>query len=74
MNDSSAVSALWWVPGDVGISLPLGLANRELQRLAKDSGAGPVASWAVEDASRSCESTESTETIEGVLEMVGETV
>ena len=71
MNESSAVSALWWVLADADVSLPLGSANRELMRLAKDSRAGPVASWTVEDVSRSSERTESTETVEG-LEGTGE--
>jgi hypothetical protein len=59
------------VLADVNVSLPLGSANRELIRLAKDSGAGPVASWTVEDVSRSSERIESTETMEGVLEVEG---
>jgi hypothetical protein len=59
------------VLADVNVSLPLGSANRELIRLAKDSGAGPVASWTFEDVSRSSERTESTETMEGVLEVEG---
>ena len=57
---------------NVDVSFPLCSANRELIRLAKDSGAGPVASWTVEDVSRSCERTESTETMEGELEGTGE--
>jgi hypothetical protein len=40
-------------------------------RLAKDSRAGPVASWTVEDVSRSSERIESTETMDGVLEVEG---
>jgi hypothetical protein len=59
------------VLADVNVSLPFGSANRELMRLAKDSGAGPVASWTVEDVSRSSERIESTETMEGVLEVEG---
>jgi hypothetical protein len=63
-------------PADVDVSLLLGLANRELIRLAKESRVlvGPVAPWTVEDVSRSCETTESTETIEGVLERTDETM
>jgi hypothetical protein len=56
------------VLADVNVSLPLGSANRELIRLVKDSGAGPVAS---RDVSRSSERIESTETMEGVLEVEG---
>jgi hypothetical protein len=77
MNESSpAASALGQVSADVNVSLPLGLANRELIRLAKElrALAGPVASWTVEGVSRSCERTESIETIEGVLERTDETV
>jgi len=57
---------------DVNVSLPFGSTDRELMRLAKDSGAGPVASWRVEDVSRSCERKESRESMEGVLEGTGE--
>ena len=56
MNESSTVSALWWVL--VGVSLPLGSANRKLISLINDSWVGPVASWTVEDVSRSCEKAE----------------
>jgi len=72
VNEPSAVSAFWPVLADVNVSLPLSSANRELKRLAKGPGAGAVASWTVEDVSRSCERTESTETMEGVLEGTGE--
>ena len=66
MNESSAVSA-------VDAPFPLGSANRELIRLAKDSRAGPpVASWTIEESSSLCERIESTETMEGVLEGTGE--
>jgi hypothetical protein len=54
---------------DINVSLPLGSANMELIRSAKDSWAGPVASWTVEDVSRSSERIELTETMEGVLEV-----
>ena len=57
---------------DFDVSLPFGSANRDNMRPAKDSRAGPVASWTVEDVSHSCESTESTETMEGVLEGTGD--
>jgi hypothetical protein len=56
---------------NVTVSLTLGSASRELMRLAKDSRAGPVASWTVEDVSRSSERIESTETMDGVLEVEG---
>jgi hypothetical protein len=60
------------VLANVDVSLPLGSANRELMRLVEDSLAGPVASWTVEDVSGPCKRTESTETMEGVLEGAGE--
>ena len=75
MNESSpAASAFWQGAADVDVSLPLGLAKRELIRSTKDSRAGPVAPWTVEDVSRSPERRESTETMEGVLERTDETV
>ena len=58
---------------DVNVSLPLGPIDRELIRLAKDSGGG--APWKAEVVVwRLCGSTESTETMEGVLERTGETM
>jgi hypothetical protein len=72
VNEPSAVLALLQVPADVNVSLPLGSAKRELKRLAKGPGAGAVAPWTVEDVSRSGERTESTESMEGVLEGTGE--
>jgi hypothetical protein len=68
MKESSAESALAYVLADINVSLPLGSTDRELMHLAEDSGAG--APWTV--VVSLCESMESIETMEDVLEMSGE--
>jgi len=69
MKESSAESALWEVLTDANVSLPLGSTDRELIRLAKDSG--PGVPWTA--VVRLCGSMESKERVEDVLEISGET-
>jgi hypothetical protein len=69
MNESSAGSALRWMPADVDASL-LGSTDRKLIRLANDSA--PGARWKAEVVVRSCGSMGSIKTIESALERTGE--
>jgi hypothetical protein len=56
------------------IDVPLGSTDRELIRLAKDSGGGAPSPKAEVVVWRLCESMESMETIEDALERTGETM
>ena len=72
MKESSVESALAQVLPDVDISFPLGSTDRELIRLVEDSEVGVP--WTAEVVVCLCRIMESMETMEDVLEMVGETV